>query len=102
MPTLSASNALSSATALADFRALQGAEVTVVIKAAAGGGGRGMRVVAPGADGAALWSACSSEALAAFGDGSVYAERYIANARHIEVQVLGDGRGAVTHLWERD
>jgi acetyl/propionyl-CoA carboxylase alpha subunit len=61
-----------------------------------------MRVVAPGADGAALWSACTSEALAAFGDGSVYAERYIANARHIEVQVLGDGRGAVTHLWERD
>ncbi len=102
VPTLPASNALASATALADFRAAQGALVAVVIKAAAGGGGRGMRVVAPGVDGAPLWSACTSEALAAFGDGSVYAERYIANARHIEVQVLGDGRGAVTHLWERD
>ncbi|MBK6659318.1 MAG: carbamoyl-phosphate synthase large subunit [Proteobacteria bacterium] len=102
VPTLPASSALASAPALADFRAGQGAAVAVVIKAAAGGGGRGMRVVAPGADGAALWAACTSEALAAFGDGSVYAERYIANARHIEVQVLGDGRGAVTHLWERD
>ena len=100
--TLAASNSLDGATALADFRAAQGAQTTVLIKAAAGGGGRGMRVVAPGADGAALWAACSAEALAAFGDGSVYAERYIANARHIEVQVLGDGQGAVTHLWERD
>ena len=102
VPTLAASSALGSAAALADFRATQGAQVAVLIKAAAGGGGRGMRVVMPGVDGAALWSACSAEALAAFGDGSVYAERYIANARHIEVQVLGDGQGAVTHLWERD
>ena len=102
VPTLPASNALASAAALAEFRAAQGANATVVIKAAAGGGGRGMRVVAPGADGAALWQACTAEALAAFGDGSVYAERYIANARHLEVQVLGDGKGGVTHLWERD
>ena len=102
VPTLPASNALASATALAEFRATLGAQAVVVIKAAAGGGGRGMRVVEAGADGAALWAACAAEALAAFGDGSVYAERYIANARHIEVQVLGDGSGAVTHLWERD
>ena len=102
VPTLAASSALMSAAALAEFRATQDAQAAVVIKAAAGGGGRGMRVVAPGAAGAALWSACRAEALAAFGDDSVYAERYITNARHIEVQVLGDGRGAVTHLWERD
>ena len=102
VPTLAASQALESAAALADFCASQGQQTAVLIKAAAGGGGRGMRVVLPGADAVALWSACSAEALAAFGDGSVYAERYIANARHIEVQILGDGRGAVTHLWERD
>ena len=102
VPTLAASKALDSAAALAEFRVSQGAQTAVLIKAAAGGGGRGMRVVLPGADAVALWSACSAEALAAFGDGSVYAERYVANARHIEVQVLGDGHGAVTHLWERD
>ena len=102
VPTLAASLALESAAALDNFRASQGAHSAVLIKAAAGGGGRGMRVVAPGADGVALWAACSAEALAAFGDGAVYAERYIANARHIEVQIVGDGQGAVTHLWERD
>ena len=102
VPTLAASHALGTAAALADFRATQGAQTAVLIKAVAGGGGRGMRVVLPGVDGAALWSACRSEALAAFGDGGVYAERYLADARHIEVQVLGDGQGAVTHLWERD
>ena len=102
VPTLAASPALATVADLAVFRAAQGADVTVLIKAAAGGGGRGMRVVAPGSDAAQLWQACTGEAQAAFGDGTVYAERYIANARHLEVQVLGDGSGAVIHLWERD
>jgi acetyl/propionyl-CoA carboxylase alpha subunit len=79
-----------------------GRDATIVIKAAAGGGGRGMRVVAPEQDIAAAWAQCTAEAETAFGDGSVYAELYLGNARHVEVQILGDGTGAVTHLWERD
>ncbi|MEV0666896.1 carboxyl transferase domain-containing protein [Actinomadura luteofluorescens] len=75
---------------------------TVVIKALAGGGGRGMRVVAGAAAVADAYERCRSEALAAFGRGELYAEKYVPRARHIEVQVAGDGSGAVTHLWERD
>ncbi|MFC5747273.1 acetyl-CoA carboxylase family protein [Actinomadura rugatobispora] len=74
----------------------------VMLKALAGGGGRGMRVVASPDELAAAYERCSSEALAAFGDGGLYAERYVPRARHIEVQIAGDGTGAVTHLWERD
>jgi acetyl/propionyl-CoA carboxylase alpha subunit len=74
----------------------------VMVKAIAGGGGRGMR---PLHDAAALESAferCRSEARAAFGNGDVYVEKLLARARHIEVQAIGDGGGAVTHLWERE
>ncbi|QKW36056.1 ATP-grasp domain-containing protein [Actinomadura sp. NAK00032] len=74
----------------------------VMLKALAGGGGRGMRVVADPAEMAAAYERCRSEALAAFGSGELYAEKYVPRARHIEVQVAGDGTGAVTHLWERD
>ncbi|TDC69434.1 carbamoyl-phosphate synthase large subunit [Actinomadura sp. GC306] len=74
----------------------------VMLKALAGGGGRGMRVVADPAGMAAAYERCRSEALAAFGSGDLYAERYVPRARHIEVQVAGDGTGAVVHLWERD
>ena len=73
-----------------------------IVKAAAGGGGRGMRVVVGPDDlGAALASA-SREAEAAFGDGTVFTERYVAGARHVEVQVFGDEHGHVLHLGERE
>ncbi|MFF4234566.1 carboxyl transferase domain-containing protein [Actinomadura geliboluensis] len=74
----------------------------VMLKALAGGGGRGMRVVEDPDEMAAAYERCRSEALASFGSGDLYAEKYMPRARHIEVQVAGDGTGAVTHLWERD
>ncbi|MDR0478858.1 MAG: carbamoyl-phosphate synthase large subunit, partial [Burkholderiaceae bacterium] len=64
----------------------------IVIKAVAGGGGRGMRVVTRAQDVAEAWRRCTSEARAAFGNAAVYAERLLPRARHIEVQVLGDGQ----------
>jgi acetyl-CoA carboxylase biotin carboxylase subunit len=74
----------------------------VMLKAAAGGGGRGMKIVAHRENIAAMFSAAAAEARAAFGDDSLYLERYIAQARHIEVQVLGDRFGNIIHLGERD
>ncbi len=74
----------------------------IMVKAAAGGGGRGMRLVARPADLPAALAAGSAEAQAAFGDGSVYLERVIQPARHIEVQLLGDASGRVVAIGERD
>jgi acetyl-CoA carboxylase biotin carboxylase subunit len=74
----------------------------VMLKAAAGGGGRGMKIVSRREDIAPMFSSAAAEARAAFGDDSLYLERYIAQARHIEVQVLGDAYGNVIHLGERD
>ena len=74
----------------------------VIIKAAAGGGGRGMRVVESEADIEKLFWSAQSEAMSAFGDGTMYMEKYIVNPRHIEVQVLGDEHGNVVHIGERD
>ena len=73
----------------------------VMLKAVAGGGGRGMRAVLDSADLAAAYARCSTEALTAFGVGAVYAEKLIPRARHLEVQVLGDGR-QVMSLGERE
>ncbi len=74
----------------------------VVMKASAGGGGRGM-FVAPGPDEIeARFERASEEARNAFGDGTLYMERYVGNARHVEVQVMGDGKGTVLHFGERD
>lgn len=73
-----------------------------LLKASAGGGGRGMRIVRSAKDADAAYNGASAEALAAFGDATLYIERYIERARHIEVQVLGDGQGNVIHLGERD
>jgi acetyl/propionyl-CoA carboxylase alpha subunit len=74
----------------------------VAIKAVAGGGGRGLRIVERAEDIAEAFERCASEARSAFGNGDLYAEQALRNARHIEVQVAGDGTGEVTHLWERD
>ncbi|MGE0860569.1 MAG: acetyl-CoA carboxylase biotin carboxylase subunit [Gammaproteobacteria bacterium] len=73
----------------------------VMIKAAAGGGGRGIRVVADAEEFARQFPQASAEALAAFGDGGLYVEKMIASARHVEVQVLGDGERWI-HCFERE
>ena len=69
----------------------------VLLKAAAGGGGRGMRVVERAEQMAEAFTRCRSEAQAAFGDGSVFIERLVARPRHIEVQILADACGNVVH-----
>src|SRR2546426_1001263 len=74
----------------------------VIFKAAAGGGGRGMRIVKERAEAMPAFDACQSEAGAAFGSSEVYCEKFIQNARHVEVQVLGDRNGLRVHLGERD
>ena len=74
----------------------------VLIKAAAGGGGRGMKVARSAADLSTALSTARSEAKAAFGDDAVYIEKYLEKPRHIEIQVLGDGNGKAIHLGERD
>ena len=74
----------------------------VLIKAAAGGGGRGMKVAATAADLGVALSTARSEAKAAFNDDAVYIEKYLLKPRHIEIQVFGDGKGNAVHLGERD
>ncbi|UVF17777.1 acetyl-CoA carboxylase biotin carboxylase subunit [Microvirga terrae] len=74
----------------------------VIIKAAAGGGGRGMKVARNEADLVHAFQTARTEAKAAFGDDAVYIEKYLEKPRHIEIQVLGDGRGNAIHLGERD
>ena len=74
----------------------------VMLKAAAGGGGRGMRAVASESEMGEAFERCRSEAMAAFGDGTVFIERQVVRPRHVEVQVLGDKTGKITHLFERD
>jgi acetyl-CoA carboxylase biotin carboxylase subunit len=74
----------------------------VLIKAASGGGGRGMKVAETEADLETALQTASSEAAAAFGDGAVYIEKYLGKPRHIEIQVMADEHGNVIHLGERD
>jgi len=74
----------------------------VLVKAAAGGGGRGMKVARSAQELSTAVSMARSEAKAAFGDDAVYLEKFLANPRHIEVQILGDGQGHAIHLGERD
>src|SRR5439155_21582081 len=74
----------------------------VLINAAAGGGGRGLRVARNDISLEAGLKAAGQEAEKAFKDGSIYLEKYIEFARHVEVQILADRHGSVLHLWERD
>jgi acetyl-CoA carboxylase biotin carboxylase subunit len=74
----------------------------VLIKAAAGGGGRGMKVARSAEDLEVAFRTARAEAKAAFGDDSVYLEKYLTHPRHIEIQVFGDGKGNAIHLGERD
>ncbi len=100
IPTLSGSPVLE--TTDEAVRAAGALGYPVLVKAAAGGGGRGMSVVEDEAGLRARWPAAANEARSAFGDGRLYVERFIRNARHIEVQVLGDKHGDVIHVGERD
>lgn len=79
-----------------------GAGGAVMLKAIAGGGGRGMRPVERRDELDAAFARCAAEALSSFGDDSLYVERLFPRARHVEVQVIGDGSGAVSHLWDRE
>jgi acetyl-CoA carboxylase, biotin carboxylase subunit len=74
----------------------------VMVKAAAGGGGRGMKVIRTEADLPSALAMARAESKAAFGDDTLYLEKYLARPRHIEIQVLGDGKGRAIHLGERD
>jgi acetyl-CoA carboxylase biotin carboxylase subunit len=74
----------------------------VMLKAAAGGGGKGMRVIENANDLRATFEVASAEALASFGNGAVFLERYLRRPRHVEVQVAGDGRGGGVHVGTRD
>jgi len=74
----------------------------VIVKAAAGGGGRGMKLAKSADEIDVAFKSARSEAKAAFGDDAVYIEKYLGNPRHIEVQVFGDGKGKGVHLGERD
>ena len=74
----------------------------VILKASAGGGGRGMRIVQDAGELESQFNTASEEALKAFGDGSIYLERYLVEPRHIEFQILADSHGKVIHLGERE
>lgn len=84
------------------LEAARGTGYPLVIKAAAGGGGRGMRIAQTAEDLPGALQSAQREAEAAFGDGRVYIEKYLQEPRHIEVQILADAHGAVLHLGTRD
>src|SRR5262249_47677151 len=77
-------------------------EFPKLIKASAGGGGRGMRIVRNAAEHSAALASAAGEAERAFGDATLLVEKYIEGARHVEVQIFGDHHGKVMHLFERD
>ena len=83
-------------------RVAEAVGLPVVLKAAAGGGGKGMRVVRKVEEAGGAFEAAAREAKAAFGDGSVYVERFLERPRHIEIQIFGDEYGSAVHLFERE
>ncbi len=86
----------------AEFFESLGDSAALMIKAVAGGGGRGSRAVHQFDELESAWQRCESEAQMAFGSGALYVEQLIPRARHIEVQIIGDLHGGVAHLWERE
>ena len=100
VPRVPGSGLIASAAAGRAFVAVHG--LPAIVKASAGGGGRGMRVVRSDGELDDALASAAAEAKAAFGDGSLYMEKYVERARHIEVQVLGDTHGNIVHLGERD
>src|SRR5262249_49653149 len=94
VPVLPGTSGPTTAAEARPFGGARGAGEAAVIRAVAGGGGRGMRVVTGPQDVPQAWERCRSEALQAFGSGDLYVERLLPHARHVEVQVLGDGTGA--------
>lgn len=101
VPTLSGTAAPTSLADAQAFLADLGPGGAVMVKAVAGGGGRGMRPATNADELAEAFERCQSEAQSGFGNGDLYVERLVRRARHIEVQILGDGK-EVSHLWERD
>ncbi|MEM7749034.1 MAG: biotin carboxylase N-terminal domain-containing protein, partial [Pseudomonadota bacterium] len=101
VPIIRGTAAPTSLTDAKAFLAELGSGGALMIKAVAGGGGRGMRPVFSHDELEPAYERCTSEAQAAFGNGDVFVERLVRRARHIEVQVIGDGSD-VSHLWERD
>ena len=92
------------ATTLAEARTFLeglGEGEAIMVKAVAGGGGRGMRPVRRADELSEAFERCASEAQAAFGDGSLYVEQFLPHARHVEVQIVGDGQ-VISHLWDRE
>ncbi|MCL4773500.1 MAG: ATP-grasp domain-containing protein [Burkholderiaceae bacterium] len=102
VPVAAGSAVLKSPDEARRFMASLGRDRAIVIKAVGGGGGRGIRVVRRADEIADAFARCQSEARAAFGNGDVYAEEFVEGARHVEVQVVGDGAGGVVVLGERE
>ena len=102
VPTPNGTNSETTLDEAAEFLATLPPDTPMMIKALAGGGGRGMRIVrhADGLEDA--YNLCHSEAMASFGQSGVYVEELVQNARHVEVQVLGDGAGTLVHFWDRE
>ena len=102
VPVLSGTAGATSMEEARKFLQSPGAGGAIMIKAIAGGGGRGMRPVTAVGDLEAAFERCRSEATQAFGNGDVYVEKLFPRARHIEIQIVGDASGEVVHLWERE
>ncbi|WP_280401114.1 acetyl-CoA carboxylase family protein [Nocardia carnea] len=100
VPVLPGTTGPTSPEQILDFLTAQ--DSPVMLKAVAGGGGRGTRVVRSAEQLPEAYEQCRAEAVSAFGVGDLYVERLLTGARHVEVQLVGDGTGAVVHLWDRD
>src|SRR5262245_17134486 len=102
VPVLAGTSGPTSLEQAREFLASLGAGVSLMLKAVAGGGGRGVRPVHDASELESAFERSAREAASAFGDGALYVERWIPRARHVEIQIAGDGRGRVSQLGERE